>query len=202
MNGFQRRREMKMKSILQAAFELFSTRGIKPVSIAEIAQKAEVSQVSMYNFFKSKENLVRQATFAYMDETMKESERVLESQIPFRDKVEKLLFISDEADRQSGPDFFRSAMASDPLIQAMLKEYYELKTEPFILRLVEEGKLEGCINPDLSAEAIRLYIRAIQGVVAEAGLPKQVSLDLNALFFYGLQGKTREPDSKDQTAVL
>ncbi len=63
MNGFERRRELKKKSILQAAYDLFSARGIKDVGIAEIAQKAAVSQVSIYNFFDSKENLVRQAMF-------------------------------------------------------------------------------------------------------------------------------------------
>ena len=91
MNGFERRREVKKKSILLAAYELFSARrGIKDVSIAELAKKAGVSQVSIYNFFESKENLVRQAIFAFMDEGMEESEAVLESDLPFRKKLEKL----------------------------------------------------------------------------------------------------------------
>src|SRR5512146_1125543 len=103
MNGFQRRREMKMKSILQAAFELFSSRGLKDVTIAEIASKANVSQVSIYNFFQSKENLVRQALFVYMDERMKESERILESEIPFREKLERLFSITEAARDQATP---------------------------------------------------------------------------------------------------
>lgn len=40
LNGFQRRKETKMKNILLAAYELFSSRGIKDVSIAEIAKKS------------------------------------------------------------------------------------------------------------------------------------------------------------------
>ena len=189
MNGFERRRELKKKSILQAAYDLFSARGIKDVGVAEIAQKAAVSQVSIYNFFESKENLVRQAMFVLMDEKMKESEVVLESAIPFQEKLKKLLFISDEATRQSAPNFFLSAINSDPLILNLLEEYYQSKTEPFIIRLVEQGKKEGCINRDLSNEAIHLYIRALQGVLAQSDLSKNVILDLDALFFYGLEGK-------------
>jgi AcrR family transcriptional regulator len=189
MNGFQRRREKKMKSILMAAYDLFSARGSKDVSIAEIARKAEVSQVSIYNYFQSKANLIRQAIFAFMDEKMKESEMVLESEVTFREKLEKLFFISDEADRPSSPEFFRSAMGGDPLIQNMIEEYYQSRTEPFIMRLVEQGKKEGCIDPDLSEEAIRLYIGAIQKVLVQSNPSKRVRLDLDALFFYGLQGK-------------
>ena len=195
MNGFQRRREIKMNSILLAAYELFSARGIKDVGIAEIAKKADVSQVSIYNFFESKENLVRQAMFAYMNEKMKESEMVLESKIPFREKLEKLLFITDEAQRQSSQNFFQSAINNDLLIKNLLEEYYQNKTEPFIFRLVEQGKQEGCINRDLSNEAIHLYIRAIQGLLAQFDLSKSVIFDLNALFFYGLLGKPQEPNA-------
>ncbi len=120
---------------------------------------------------------------------MKESEVVLESAIPFQEKLKKLLFISDEATRQSAPKFFQSAINSDPLILNLLEEYYQSKTEPFIIRLVEQGKKEGCINRDLSNEAIHLYIRALQGVLAKSDLSKNVILDLDALFFYGLEGK-------------
>jgi AcrR family transcriptional regulator len=178
-----------MKSILRAAYDLFSARGTKDVSIAEIAKEAGVSQVSIYNYFQSKANLVRQAIFAFMNEKMKESERVLESELAFQEKLKKLLFISDEADRPSSPEFFRSAMGGDPLILNMIEEYYQSRTEPFIMRLVELGKKEGCIDPNLSDEAIRLYIGAIQNVLVQSNPPKRVRLDLDALFFYGLQGK-------------
>jgi AcrR family transcriptional regulator len=189
LNGFQRRREKKMKSILLAAYGLFSARGTKEVSMAEIAKEAGVSQVSIYNYFQSKENLVRQAIFAFMNEKMKESEKVLESKLSFQEKLEKLLFISDEADRPSSPEFFRSVMACDPLIQSMIEEYYQSRTEPFLMRLVEQGKKEGCIHKDLSDEAIRLYIGAMRNVLVQSNPPKNVRLDLDALFFYGLQGK-------------
>ncbi len=180
-----------MKSILRVAFELFSSRGLKDVTIAEIASKAHVSQVSIYNFFQSKENLVRQALFAFMDEKMKESEQVLESATPFREKLEKLLFITEEARDQSNPAFLLSAIASDPLTRSLMEEYYHSRTEPFILRLVEQGKDQGTISRDLSGEAVRQYIQALQGILAQPGLSRQARLDIDELFFYGLQGKAR-----------
>jgi AcrR family transcriptional regulator len=193
MTGFQRRRENKMKSILLAAFEQFSSRGFTDVTIAEIASKADVSQVSIYNYFQSKENLVRQTVFAFMDEKMKESEEVLESEIPFYDKLERLFFITEEATTQSSPEFLLSAIDNDPLMRRLMEEYYHARTEPFIMRLIEQGKEQGAISQDLSSEAVHLYIQALQRLLAQPGLSQKARLDINALFFYGLQGKTQIP---------
>jgi AcrR family transcriptional regulator len=193
MNGFQRRREMKMKSILTAAFELFSSRGLKDVTIAEIASKADVSQVSIYNYFQSKENLIRQAIFAFMDEKMEESKQVLESEIPFYEKLERLFFITEEATDESTPELFLSAINSDPLMRRLMEEYYHDWTEPFIMCLIEQGKDQEAISRDLSSEAVHLYIRALQGLLIQSSLSRQARLDINALFFYGLQGKPRNP---------
>ncbi len=180
-----------MKAILTAAFELFSSRGIKDVSIAEIAGRAGVSQVSIYNFFQSKENLVRQIIFAFMDEKMKQSEQVLESEIPFYEKLEKLFFLTEEARDQANPEFLLTTIGSDPLARRLMAEYYHNRTEPFIMRLIEQGKDQGAISRDLSSEAIRLYIQSLQGILAQPSLSRQARLDIDELFFYGLQGRSR-----------
>lgn len=189
MDGFQRRRNKKMKSIRQAAFELFAARGVKDVSTAEIAKKAGVAQASIYNFFQSKENLAREALFAFLDEQMQAGEAVLNSDLPFREKVEKLLFITDEATRQSSPEFFHSLITGDPMLQQFMEEYSLRQTDPFVLRLVEQGRAEGVINRDLSDEAILLYIRALRQMLTQPNVSKKARLDLNVLFFYGLTGQ-------------
>jgi AcrR family transcriptional regulator len=57
LDGFERRRERKKESIRRAALELFKINGIKKVSIAEIAKKAHVSPVTIYNHFGDKNTL-------------------------------------------------------------------------------------------------------------------------------------------------
>ncbi len=73
-------------------------------------------------------------------------------------------------------EFFQFAMEIDPVILKFLEEYYQTRTEPFIFRLVEQGKKEGRINRDLSNEAIRLYIQAIQSLIAQFNLSTNVIL--------------------------
>jgi AcrR family transcriptional regulator len=55
----ERERLVQRQEILATALELFSERGYRNVSIAEIAQKAEFAVGTLYKFFENKEDLYR-----------------------------------------------------------------------------------------------------------------------------------------------
>ena len=56
MNQYQKTTEKKKQAIIQAALRLFKEKGFKETSIKSIAEAAEVSPVSIYNYFGSKDN--------------------------------------------------------------------------------------------------------------------------------------------------
>ena len=64
LNGFERVKEKK-RAIKEAAFVLFSERGFNEVKIEHIAKEANVSQVTIYNHFGSKDALFRAYTRIY-----------------------------------------------------------------------------------------------------------------------------------------
>jgi len=43
--------------ILDAAYELFASRGIEPVTMEDIAQKAKITPSILYRYFESKDSL-------------------------------------------------------------------------------------------------------------------------------------------------
>ncbi len=51
-------REGKISLIMQTALELFANEGYYPTSISRIAENAGISKGLMYNYFKSKEELI------------------------------------------------------------------------------------------------------------------------------------------------
>lgn len=57
---FESIREESRARILAAAFKLFSSKGFVSTSISDIAREAGVSKGLMYNYFKSKEELLEQ----------------------------------------------------------------------------------------------------------------------------------------------
>jgi AcrR family transcriptional regulator len=54
----ERKREQTRQQILQAARTLFAERGFEAVTVAEIAHAAQYSEVTVFNYFPTKEDLV------------------------------------------------------------------------------------------------------------------------------------------------
>ncbi len=59
----QREKEQRYNDIIEAAIRLFSSRGLKKVTMEEISRECEFSKGALYFYFKSKEDLA----FAVMD---------------------------------------------------------------------------------------------------------------------------------------
>lgn len=60
---FQELRENARQKILDAGLELFAEAGFHSTSISQIAKKAGISKGLMYNYFESKEELLREIVF-------------------------------------------------------------------------------------------------------------------------------------------
>ena len=56
MDGFERRKEQKKESIRRAALELFQSYGFDKVSLNDIARRARVSHVTIYNHLAVRKN--------------------------------------------------------------------------------------------------------------------------------------------------
>ncbi|MBB6214193.1 AcrR family transcriptional regulator [Anaerosolibacter carboniphilus] len=194
MDGFQRRKETKKENIRQAAFELFSTYGVQKVSIAEIAARAKVSQVTIYNYFGSKDELLRNVMSVLLEKRLREDTEAIESNIPFPEKIER--FISEKTGELSAlhSDFLKSVMSEDPAIRQMAEDFTKNKFIPLMLKLIEKGKDEGYIHHTISNEAILLYIHMFRegkhsGTFLDLEQNKQLLKELVTLFFYGILGK-------------
>lgn len=194
MDGYQRRTEKKKENIRKAAFELFSTYGVEKVSIAEIAKKANVSPVSIYNYFGSKEELTKSVIEEFFNTEMVKFSKILDMDISFPKKVEKILFDRMELTKSISTDFIKSI--TDPAIQKLIEDWTYKIAMPAMMDLIEQGRKEGYINPQISSESIILYFQifteAIQHPELIVNQSKQSIIDLGELFFYGLIGKPNE----------
>lgn len=67
---FEEIREEKRHLIMQTALELFATSGYDSTSISQIAKKAGISKGLLYNYFESKEHLIKAILNSGIDEVM------------------------------------------------------------------------------------------------------------------------------------
>jgi AcrR family transcriptional regulator len=189
LNGFELRRQKKINAIIQAATQLFCTHGINSVSIVSIAKKAAVSPVSIYNYFGSKENLVKQVIFFLMENEMQKYEKLFDDRIPFINKFENMFLNKMDAITVYSEEFLRSSIWKEPFVQDLLEQFFQTRTVPLMIKLIEQGKQEGYVNPDLSNNAVVLYMKMFKNELINMELSNKDRHDLTLLFFYGLLGK-------------
>jgi AcrR family transcriptional regulator len=195
MDGFEKRREQKKRDILEAALALFMEYGIQKVSITEIAKKANVSQVTIYNYFESKDNLVRLVFKYYVDQIWNEQKQRLVNDLPFNEKIKKIIFNKGIAANQISEQFFQDFMKDYASGRSYVEEVYQKEALPLFIKLFNEGREQGYINSEVSDEAILFYLKMFQEYlqredVGTMTLP--IAEDLTKLFFYGITGRKED----------
>jgi AcrR family transcriptional regulator len=157
MDGFEKRRNDKKEMIIQAAIELFSKYGYEKVTVTEIAKKAHVSKVSIYNFFESKDNLRRIIIKDIIDKSLEETKTLVKKECNFVDKIGEYLENRIIYGSQHNMEFFFDAVESDPVLRQYFDDF-NIKNKHLISGLIKEGKKTGSFSADISDNAIEIYI--------------------------------------------
>lgn len=158
MNGFEKRRQEKKKAILYAAKELFKQYGYSKVSIAEIAKKASVSQVSIYNFFESKENLKNQLLKKLWEDYYKTIIDIVNGNESIRKKIEKFFYTVVDYSRNYTTNFVVESLRNELKKDEFFVGEQLSSIEEIITSLLEEGKKEGIIKNTITTEVMLNFI--------------------------------------------
>jgi len=195
VNGFERRKEQKRGTILRAALDLFQAFGFSKVSIGDIAQRAGVSQVTIYNHFGNKEGLTREVIKGFIRSLLDKYRKVINGQGSYMEKLEFIIYDKTEVAQQFQGELLGRMVFSDPYIEQIIQSMWQTEVKQLMLDLVEDGKNQGYINPQLSEEAVLVYLEILRkGMFADPAVPTrmerhpQLVHDLNSLFLYGLNG--------------
>jgi AcrR family transcriptional regulator len=193
MDGFERRKEQSRGKILNAAEALFIKHGTNKVSVDDIARKAGVSKVTIYNLFGSKENLVHDCRLTVINRIAGHSRKILTWKKSYLEKVQDIIQywidISDKYNIEAiSPELLDNLEPqSDPEMKKFQEEFQNL-----FLEFIKDGKKRGDLNPDISDEAASIYLEIfMQGIKASPEIharfhsdPK-LARDLFSLMLYG-----------------
>lgn len=164
MNKFEIRTEKKKKDIIQASLELFAKKGYSNVSIKEIASVAKVSQVSIYNYFESKEGVVGKCVEELMKETFQKARAILAENLSFKEKLTKAIALCNTEVAHSMNTFFSdNALLDNNLINLVIYNVNLQKNELY-RDYIEHGIDSNEINPHLSGETILELLDVINTV--------------------------------------
>ncbi|MBM7583546.1 AcrR family transcriptional regulator [Bacillus pakistanensis] len=195
MDGYQLRTEKKKEKIRNVAIELFLSFGIEKVSITEIAKKASVSPVTIYNHFGTKDELVRKVITSFIQKEWEDRLDITKrGDLSFHEKIEKMVFETESITGKTNPEFLNSMINGDPELEKMIGEIYH-QFLPSIVDFFEEGKKQGYMDPDISTETIMIYLNLLKNAMSgfhfynDPEKNSKLAKDLTNFFFYGLLNK-------------
>ena len=192
MNGHDRRRLQIRERITKTALELFKADGVEQTSMDKIAEQADVSKVTIYKYFQSKEELFKQVNNLYIDEILAETEELLAGDGDIIEKLKILMLAQANApqlaDSEALSDLLDQGDPTRPDLKSRIRE--------LMVRIFEEGKREGYIEESLSFDLLNLYTeiftagfqaksKDLTSVLADPQMFEQ----LQRLFFFGFVRK-------------
>ena len=192
MNQYQKTTEKKKQAIVQAALRLFKDKGFKETSIKSIAEAAEVSPVSIYNYFGSKDNLVTLCVNDLFEEITQQAEDILKSNLAFNTKLDQALDLCQEKMSQQISDYFQDKMVEDSVFSTLLTKAITAKKRDIYRAYIKLGKEEGAIAEDLSTDLILNVMDALNGMgnqLAHSDILETEVEQIHQIFLYGIFGE-------------
>ncbi|MFA5014413.1 MAG: TetR/AcrR family transcriptional regulator [Actinomycetota bacterium] len=195
MNGYQRRKQQKRESIQRAALELFSIHGIKKVSIAEIAERANVNPVTIFNHFQNKDGLIRDVIDLLIADQWEKYRKILKSEQSFLQKLEQIVASKVESANLYNSELLQTALSADRNIRVKIETLYRDEITPLLIKFIKEGQESGHIRRNLSADAVAIYFDMFIGLAhthpelfSDKKQTSNSTREIWSLFLYGLMG--------------
>jgi AcrR family transcriptional regulator len=198
MDGFERRKQKKIEQIRNAAFELFFKYGFQKVSVNEIAHKAKVSPATIYNYFRTKEQLYTDTLMDWMDKQLAECEDILDSGLSFPEKTKGIMLLEAKNLKILADEFQKVSSPELSGLMQMMENYSEQKVVRFFRKFVTLGKQEDYIRKDQTEEMTMRYFTMFKNELGrqwEASKQERTTLSIDQLmelFFYGLAGRGQQ----------
>ncbi len=161
MDGHQKRRKAIEKRIIDTAIELFRVSGFQKISMEEIAEKAQVSKVTLYKYFTNKPTLIRMGimrTFQTMADQIQEH---LSSDVSFHEKLNLLMSSKMDLVQNFSGEMMKELFELDPEFTNELMAVRRKAIMETSLPLLEEGRGKGHISPLISNEAFLVFFDVV-----------------------------------------
>lgn len=192
MNGFERRKKEKEKVIIETALRLFKKGGIQSTPVSQIAKEAGVSQVTIFKYFDTKDNLVINVINYFAKESFNIFEEVVNKDVSFEEKIREIIFMKKSYANDMSQDFLMKFMESYAKENSYIKDLYNTKGIELYQKLFEQGRAEGKVSEKISDKALYLYLDMYSEYLKREEVYIQIkplTEEVMNLFMYGISGK-------------
>lgn len=185
-NKYEIRTNQKKNAIIDSAKNLFLEKGFASTSIKEIASVAHVSQVSIYNYFGSKDSLVIECVKSIVQETIDKAYTLLDTELPYLEKLSAALSLcTTDINVLLSAYLSTSATADENFMKLISDGVHVLQTDLYT-QYIEAGKNAGYIDSFIPTALILKYISAVNTINISPENYKEEVNHIHQLFLHGI----------------
>ena len=190
----------KKQQIIATAAGLFQRFGIRRVSVEEICQKASVSKMTFYKYFKNKNELVKYLWNNWFDEALIKFDDIRRRQIPFTEKLLLMLKLKEESVKNLSYELALDYFNAVP----EMRDFFEGLTRKSINRFLDfirEAQQKGEVRAEMRPKFFLAFLDKIKELVNDRELVesypsyKDFVMEINNFMFYGILPR---PGSKEK----
>jgi AcrR family transcriptional regulator len=150
------RENKKYLNLIHTARELFFKHGLKRVTLEEICDKADVSRVTFYKYFRNKDELAVKIFKQIMDTLLAELSEIIHKDIPFTRKIKQVINYEFKIIDAWGSIFFEDLIKFVEGEEALFTSYKK-DLQNMINLFITQGQEEGVIRESLNPALILLF---------------------------------------------
>ncbi len=167
-NGYERRKRRKRAQIVTAAVELFRDRGFNRASMNQIAERANVSQVTIYNHFGDKRGLVEEVLRQMTMERIDLYREILTSDAPWPERLRTVMLDKKQLLREYQGEFIETIYREYPDLIRELRDLQDHARTSITCPFLDEGRSRGFVPADISNDAVATYLQVIAKGIDES----------------------------------
>jgi len=178
--------------IINSARKLFFKYGISRVSVKEICEHADISKMTFYRNFRSKEDIALAIVREVYDEARPKFNEILKRDIPFEEKIKKVLEMKINLISGFSNEFLSDIVVSEvPEIDEFIKQEKQ-KSVATINDIFIKAQENGEVRSDVPFETIIAILNSMNDVffqLQQSGKYRNSSEILKDMFkvlYYGI----------------
>ena len=190
-------KNMKQRGVVEAAVRVMMRQGVEGFSMDDVAVEAGVSKGTLYNYFSTKEELVRASIENTMEPLEEELERLFKSTLSPTQKVQYTInrFLSHFDNKG---EFFRVLLFVRESAQVKVQRYHSSKYNNFLREMahvLEEGMKLGQIRQLDPVKTAAIILETNISIISQrlqSDDPGPVEEDarlVNEIIFKGIAGE-------------
>jgi len=169
------------KNILSSAQELFFKKGIRNVTLDEIASKLKISKKTIYEQFENKDEIVFELVKSHLKHHKEVIEKLIEKSDNIIEETLSIVQCSSEMMNHINPVLFEELQTLYPKAWNYLEEFKKTFIMQTLIKGLEKGQKQGLIRKDINIK-LMAYLRLLQiNLLFQTNILKEFDITFNEL---------------------